>query len=100
MVYIHTFIHLFVYSFIHIDDVVEVAIQALNFESAIYNIVDDEPVKDDVWAQGYADLLNVTPEINIQPTESHERGANNTKFHDQGGKLIYPSWKQGMNPIK
>ncbi|RQM85126.1 epimerase [Staphylococcus xylosus] len=87
-------------SFIHIDDAVEVAIQALNFESGIYNIVDDEPVKGDVWAQWYADLLNVTPEINIQTAESHERGANNTKFHDQGGKLIYPSWKQGMAPIK
>lgn len=87
-------------SFIHIDDAVEVAIQALNFESGIYNIVDDEPVKGDVWAQWYADLLNVNPKINIQPSESHERGANNTKFYDQGGKLIYPSWKQGMDPIK
>ncbi|WP_436957030.1 NAD-dependent epimerase/dehydratase family protein [Staphylococcus sp. AS1337] len=87
-------------SFIHIDDAVEVAIQALNFESGIYNIADDEPVKGNVWAQWYADLLNVQPEINIQPSESHERGANNAKFHNQGGKLIYPSWKQGMDPIK
>ena len=87
-------------SFIHIDDAVEVAIQALNFESGIYNIVDDEPVKGDVWAEWYAGLLNVNPEINIQTSESHERGADNTKFKNQGGKLIYPSWKQGMNPIK
>lgn len=47
--------------------------------------MDDEPVKGDVWAQGYADLLNVTPEINIQPAESHERGANNTKFTTKVG---------------
>lgn len=87
-------------SFIHIDDAVEVAIQALNFESGIYNIVDDEPVKGDVWAEWYVGLLNVNPEINIQTSESHERGADNTKFKNQGGKLIYPSWKQGMNPIK
>ncbi|MEY8601505.1 NAD-dependent epimerase/dehydratase family protein [Staphylococcus shinii] len=87
-------------SFIHIDDAVEVAIQALNFESGIYNIVDDEPVKGDVWAEWYAGLLNVNPEINIQTSESHERGADNTKFKNQGGKLIYPSWKQDMNSIK
>lgn len=89
-----------VQSFIHIDDAVEVAIQALNFESGIYNVADDEPVKGDVWAAWYADLLNVNPQLNIQPAEAHERGASNAKFRAQGGKLIYPSWKQGMDPIK
>ena len=89
-----------VQSFIHIDDAVEVAIQALNFESGIYNVADDEPVKGDVWAAWYADLLNVNPQLNIQPAETHERGASNAKFRAQGGKLIYPSWKQGMDPIK
>ncbi|MEB8334989.1 NAD-dependent epimerase/dehydratase family protein [Staphylococcus saprophyticus] len=89
-----------VQSFIHIDDAVEVAIQALNFESGIYNVADDEPVKGDVWAAWYADLLNVNPQLNIQPAETHERGASNAKFRAQGGKLIYPSWKQGMAPIK
>ncbi|WP_436862856.1 NAD-dependent epimerase/dehydratase family protein [Staphylococcus caeli] len=89
-----------VQSFIHIDDAVEVAIQALNFEPGIYNVADDEPVKGDVWAQWYADLLNVNPTLNIQSAATHERGASNAKFRSHGGQLIYPSWKQGMDPIQ
>ncbi|SCS20116.1 NAD-dependent epimerase/dehydratase family protein [Staphylococcus caeli] len=89
-----------VQSFIHIDDAVEVAIQALHFEPGIYNVTDDEPVKGDVWAQWYADLLNVNPTLNIQSAATHERGASNAKLRAHGGQLIYPSWKQGMDPIQ
>ena len=79
-------------------DKVVAAIQALNFESGIYNIVDDESIKTDagvVWR-----LINGNPKTNIQTSELHERGANHAKFHNQDGKLIYPSWKQIMEPIK
>lgn len=89
-----------VQSFIHIDDAVETAIQALNFDSGIYNVVDDDPVKGDVFAKWYANLLNVNPNINIEPAPSFERGASNKKFKEQGGTLIYTTWKDGMNPIK
>ncbi|WP_239762620.1 MULTISPECIES: NAD(P)-dependent oxidoreductase [unclassified Mammaliicoccus] len=87
-------------SFIHIDDAVETAIQALNFESGIYNVADDEPVKGDDWAKWYANELNVTPTLNIEPAAPFERGVTNKKFKDQGGKLIYTTWKDGMHPIK
>lgn len=89
-----------VQSFIHIDDAVETAIQALNFESGIYNVADDEPVKGDDWAKWYANELNVTPTLNIEPAAPFERGVTNKKFKDQGGKLIYTTWKDGMHPIK
>lgn len=89
-----------VQSFIHIDDAVETAIQALNFESGIYNVADDEPVKGDDWAKWYANELNVTPTLNIEPVAPFERGVTNKKFKDQGGKLIYATWKDGMHPIK
>ena len=89
-----------VQSFIHIDDAVETAIQALNFESGIYNVADDEPVKGDNWAKWYANELNVTPTLNIEPAAPFERGVTNKKFKDQGGKLIYTTWKDGMHPIK
>ncbi|MCJ0919268.1 NAD(P)-dependent oxidoreductase [Mammaliicoccus sciuri] len=89
-----------VQSFIHIDDAVETAIQALNFESGIYNVADDEPVKGDEWAKWYANELNVTPTLNIEPAAPFERGVTNKKFKDQGGKLIYTTWKDGMHPIK
>ena len=89
-----------VQSFIHIDDAVETAIQALNFESGIYNVADDEPVKGDDWAKWYANELNVSPTLNIEPAAPFERGVTNKKFKDQGGKLIYATWKDGMHPIK
>lgn len=89
-----------VQSFIHIDDAVETAIQALNFESGIYNVADDEPVKGDDWAKWYSNELNVTPTLNIEPAAPFERGVTNKKFKDQGGKLIYSTWKDGMHPIK
>ncbi len=89
-----------VQSFIHIDDAVEIAIQALNFESGVYNVADDEPVKGDDWAKWYANELNVTPTLNIEPAAPFERGVTNKKFKDQGGKLIYTTWKDGMHPIK
>ncbi|MBN4910546.1 NAD(P)-dependent oxidoreductase [Staphylococcus sp. EG-SA-13] len=89
-----------VQSFIHIDDAVETAIQALNFDSGIYNVADDEPVKGDDWAKWYANELNVTPTLNIEPAAPFERGVTNKKFKDQGGKLIYATWKDGMHPIK
>ncbi|MGI2315640.1 NAD-dependent epimerase/dehydratase family protein, partial [Staphylococcus cohnii] len=88
-----------VQSFIHIDDAIETAIQALNFDSGIYNVADDDPVKGNVWADWYANLLNVTPNINIETAAPFERGVNNEKFKMQGGKLIYKTWKVGMNPI-
>ncbi|MGZ9538001.1 NAD-dependent epimerase/dehydratase family protein, partial [Staphylococcus epidermidis] len=89
-----------VLSFTHIDDAVETAIQALNFETGTYNVADDDPVKGDGWADWYANQLNVSPEINIKPAEPFERGVSNEKFKDQGGTLIYPSWKDGMKDIK
>lgn len=89
-----------VQSFIHIDDAVETAIQALNFESGIYNVADDEPVKGDDWAKWYANELNVTPTLNIEPAAPFERGVTNKKFKDQGSNLIYTTWKDGMHPIK
>ncbi|PTK95798.1 NAD-dependent epimerase/dehydratase family protein [Staphylococcus gallinarum] len=87
-------------SFIHIDDAVETAIQALNFESGTYNVADDEPVPGNIWAQWYADLLDINPDINVQSAAPFERGVNNLKFKDQGGTLQYTTWKNGMNPIK
>jgi nucleoside-diphosphate-sugar epimerase len=87
-------------SFIHIDDAVETAIQALSFEPGIYNVTDDNPVDGETWAKWYAQLLNVNPTLNIEQAADFERGASNKKFRQQGGKLIYSDWQEGMNPIK
>ena len=83
-------------SFIHLDDAVETAIQALHFDSGIYNVADDEPVTGGKWAEWFADMLGVNPKMNIQPAADYERGVSNEKFKVQGGKLIYNTWREGM----
>lgn len=87
-------------SFVHLDDAVETSIQAINFDSGIYNVADDEPVKGSDFAEWYKQQLNVDPEIDIQPAQPFERGVSNDKFKAQGGTLIYKSWKDGMDPIQ
>lgn len=40
------------------------------------------------WADWYANLLNVTPNINIESAAPFELGVSNEKFKMQGGKLL------------
>ena len=86
-------------SFIHLDDAVEVSIQAMNFDTGIYNVADDEPVKGSDFAAWYS-KVGVNPKVTIQPAQPFERGITNDKFKEQGGTLIYNTWKDGMHPLK
>ena len=86
-------------SFIHLDDAVEVSIQAMNFDTGIYNVADDEPVKDQTLQHGIQ-KVGVDPKVTIQPAQPFERGITNDKFKEQGGTLIYNTWKDGMHPLK
>ncbi|MCQ9278269.1 NAD-dependent epimerase/dehydratase family protein [Staphylococcus borealis] len=87
-------------SFIHLDDAVEVSIQAMNFDNGIYNVADDAPVKGSEFAEWYAKEVGVDPKVTIQPAQPFERGIKNDKFKAQGGTLIYNTWKDGMHPLK
>lgn len=86
-------------SFVHIDDTVEAAVHALTMPSGIYNVVDDEPVDGETWAQWYAQQLKVDPEIEYTEVAPFERGASNSKYKTQEGTLRYPSWKDGMRDL-
>lgn len=84
-------------SYVHIDDTVEAAIKALDFEPGIYNVTDDEPIDGETWATWYAEQLNVSPHIEFFEAQPFERGADNQKYKTQGGKLLYSTWRDGMN---
>ncbi|MEJ7542279.1 NAD-dependent epimerase/dehydratase family protein [Staphylococcus intermedius] len=84
-------------SYVHIDDTVEAAIKALNFEAGIYNVTDDEPIDGETWAAWYAEQLNVSPQIEFLEAQPFERGADNQKYKAQGGKLLYSTWRDGMD---
>lgn len=87
-------------SFIHLDDAVEVSIQAMNFDTGIYNVADDEPVKGSDFVVWYSKEVSADPEVTIQPVQPFERGITNDKLKEQGGTLIYNTWKDGMHPLK
>jgi len=91
-----------VLSFIHLDDAVEAAIQALHFPPGIYNVADNEPVRGNEFANWYANLLDVHPlKLTIEKSKDYERGASNKKFLNHGGKLMYNSWReQRMHPME
>ena len=54
-------------SFIHLDDAVEVSIQAMNFDTGIYNVADDEPVKGSDFAAWYSKEVGVDPKSLSNP---------------------------------
>ena len=86
-------------SFIHLDDAVEVSIQAMNFDTGIYNVADDEPVKGSrLCSMVFKSWLWI--QSHYQPAQPFERGITNDKFKEQGGTLIYNTWKDGMHPLK
>ncbi|RZI07084.1 NAD(P)-dependent oxidoreductase, partial [Staphylococcus aureus] len=72
-------------AFVHRDDAVETAIQAIHFENGIYNVEDDAPVKGSEFAEWYKEQLGVEANIDIQPAQPFERGVSNEKFNAQGG---------------
>jgi nucleoside-diphosphate-sugar epimerase len=86
-----------VISFIHVKDAVDATVQAIDWKEGIYNIVDDTPVKANVWASYYAKQLLAPNPNYIHQNIPWERGASNQKVKRiQGWKLQYPSWKDGF----
>jgi nucleoside-diphosphate-sugar epimerase len=100
-----------VFSFVHIDDVVEATIAALERGSAgIYNVCDDEPAPLREWLPVYAEALGTKPPrrvprwlarlaagkfATLMTTEL--RGASNAKAkRELGWTPRHPSWRQGF----
>ncbi|MGE7913566.1 NAD-dependent epimerase/dehydratase family protein [Lysinibacillus xylanilyticus] len=83
-------------SFIHIEDAVKATLEAIEWESGIYNIVDDEPVKNSTWGKYYAEQLQALPPKYFNGKVQWERGASNQKAKEAGWCLRYPSWRKGF----
>jgi nucleoside-diphosphate-sugar epimerase len=98
-------------SFIHLDDAAAATVLALHHEdSAIYNIVDDEPSPAREWLPAVAKIVGAKPPhrfpawlarlfageaVVMMGTES--RGASNAKAkRELGWTLRYPSWREGF----
>jgi len=83
-------------SFVHLDDAALAAVNALNWPSGVYNIVDSEPASGKEWLPVYAKLLGA-PEPVIQSDRlGWERGAKNGKALEHGWKPRFSSWREGF----
>jgi nucleoside-diphosphate-sugar epimerase len=100
-----------VWSFIHIDDVAEATVAALERgASGIYNIVDDDPAPVSEWLPALAAAIGARSPRRI-PTflgklavgehgvmlMTETRGASNTKAkRELRWRPIWPSWREGF----
>ncbi len=100
-----------VFSFIHIDDVVDATVAALRgAPSGIYNVVDDDPGRASEWIPVYAEALGAKPPrqfprwlatlfVGRFPAYmmTELRGASNEKAkRELGWRPRWPSWRQGF----
>ncbi|MDN6688871.1 MAG: NAD(P)-dependent oxidoreductase [Lactococcus sp.] len=87
-------------NFIHIQDAVAAAILAISLPTGIYNIVDDEPACGPIWAPYYAKQLNGDSNtISYLSKNPWERAVSNAAYKQNGGKLAFNSWREGMKDL-
>lgn len=100
-----------VWSFIHIDDVAEATVAALERgKPGIYNVVDDEPARVSEWLPVLAEALGAAPPRRVPgwvgrlaagpgglAMMTEVRGALNAKARRElGWEPLHPSWREGF----
>ena len=99
-----------VFSFVHIDDVVEATVVALDAPPGIYNVADDDPAPVREWLPAYAEALGAAPPRRFPRWiaalfagrfAAHMmtglRGASNEKARRElGWTPRHPSWRRGF----
>ncbi len=100
-----------VFSFVHIDDVVEATVAAVKGgRPGVYNVADDDPAPVREWLPAYAEALGAKPPwgaprwmasllVGRFPayTMTELRGAANDKaISELGWQPKWPSWRQGF----
>ncbi|WP_152395625.1 NAD-dependent epimerase/dehydratase family protein [Paenibacillus guangzhouensis] len=86
-------------SFVHVQDAVNAIMLALDWESGIFNIVDDMPVPGNVWIPAYAKLIGADEPAILQGRSGIERGASNAKARRLGWSPVFPTWEDGFKDM-
>lgn len=85
-------------SFIHIDDAISITIKSLEWNSGIYNVVNDVPVSEYEWAKYFCDKVGLKDiDIIAVAAQNWERGTSNSKIKNLGVLLKYPDWRDGYD---
>jgi nucleoside-diphosphate-sugar epimerase len=100
-----------VWSFVHVDDAADAAVQALAHEApGVYNVVDDEPAPVSEWVPALARALGArrplrVPKLLARPiagsygvlTMTRAQGASNARARRElGWAPAHPSWHEGF----
>ncbi|WP_406149573.1 NAD-dependent epimerase/dehydratase family protein [Streptomyces sp. NBC_01012] len=85
-------------SFVHIDDVVDATVRAIDWPDGTYNVVDDEPAPATEWLPVYAAGLGApTPQVTELPEGATPGyGASNGRARAAGWVPKYASWREGF----
>jgi nucleoside-diphosphate-sugar epimerase len=100
-------------SFVHVDDVAEATLDALDLPPGTYNVVDDEPAASRVWipefaaayggpapktVPSFAARLVLGPAL--QEWNARSRGASNRKLRAAGWAPRQPSWRKALSALR
>jgi len=83
-------------SFVHVEDAARAVVEAIDWPTGTYNIVDDEPAAGTEWVPVFAQSVG-GPKPEVQDhQEPWARGALNTRAKERGWGLAWPSWRSGF----
>jgi len=96
-------------SFVHVDDVAEATLHALDLPPSTYNVVDDEPAASRVWIAEFAAAYGGPTPKTVPPFaaklmlgqalvewNARSRGASNAKLRATGWAPTHPSWRKAL----
>ena len=63
-----------VYSFIHVEDAAAATVAALDSDSGVYNIVDNDPSEMRVWLPAFARFISAPPPLDMTEQEAKASG--------------------------
>ncbi len=83
-------------SFIHVADAAAAAAAALTWPSGVVNVVDDDPAPGADWVQELCRNAGVPDVPPLTPAAAWERGADNSRLHELGFDLRFPTWRSHL----
>lgn len=83
-------------SLVHVEDAARAVVEAIDWPTGAYNIVDDEPATGTEWVPAFARSVGgPEPEVK-EDRDPWARGALNTRARGLGWEPAWPSWRSGF----